>query len=122
MTLVDGVEETEETVKVLKQQVRSVIGPFATPEYIIVTAVRSVSLMGALLQCLHATLLIRSDCPQQQALPKTRSGKIMRRILRKLASGQTELGDVSTLADSSVVDTLKAKVADVLKNQGCKKK
>ena len=54
VTLVDGVEETEETVKVLKQQVRSVIGPFATPEYIIVTAVRSVSPMGALLQCVHA--------------------------------------------------------------------
>lgn len=45
----------------------------------------------------------------------------MRRILRKLASGQTELGDVSTLADSSVVDTLKAKVADVLKTQGKQK-
>jgi acetyl-CoA synthetase len=41
------------------------------------------------------------------ALPKTRSGKIMRRILRKVAEGQsTGLGDISTLADPSVVDAL----------------
>ena len=41
-------------------------------------------------------------------LPKTRSGKIMRRILRKLAAGETEgLGDTSTLADPGVVDNLK---------------
>ena len=40
-------------------------------------------------------------------LPKTRSGKIMRRILRKIAEGNThDLGDLSTLADPSVVDTL----------------
>lgn len=40
-------------------------------------------------------------------LPKTRSGKIMRRILRKIAGGQLdELGDTSTLADPVVVDTL----------------
>ncbi len=41
------------------------------------------------------------------ALPKTRSGKIMRRILTKIAAGNTkELGDTSTLADPAVVDTL----------------
>lgn len=41
------------------------------------------------------------------SLPKTRSGKIMRRILRKIASRQLdELGDISTLADPSVVDQL----------------
>ena len=41
------------------------------------------------------------------ALPKTRSGKIMRRILRKIAEGDVEnLGDISTLADPSVVDIL----------------
>lgn len=46
-------------------------------------------------------------------LPKTRSGKIMRRILRKIASRQLEeLGDISTLADPSVVDQLIA-LADV---------
>ena len=40
-------------------------------------------------------------------LPKTRSGKIMRRILRKIAEGDTSnLGDISTLADPSVVETL----------------
>ena len=40
-------------------------------------------------------------------LPKTRSGKIMRRILRKVASNETEdLGDITTLADPSIVDTL----------------
>ena len=41
-------------------------------------------------------------------LPKTRSGKVMRRILRKIAEGRgSELGDVSTLADPSVVDQIK---------------
>ena len=42
-------------------------------------------------------------------LPKTRSGKIMRRILRKIAEGNADdLGDTSTLADPSVVESLKA--------------
>ena len=42
-------------------------------------------------------------------LPKTRSGKVMRRILRKVAEGQPDaLGDVSTLADPSVVEAIKA--------------
>jgi acetyl-CoA synthetase len=46
------------------------------------------------------------------SLPKTRSGKIMRRILRKIAEGETGgLGDISTLADPSVVD-------DLIKNAG----
>ena len=47
-----------------------------------------------------------------QGLPKTRSGKIMRRILRKIAEGQTsDLGDTSTLLDPSIVDEiLKGKV------------
>lgn len=39
-------------------------------------------------------------------LPKTRSGKIMRRILRKIAAGDRNVGDVSTLADESIVDIL----------------
>ena len=43
------------------------------------------------------------------ALPKTRSGKIMRRILRKIAEGETSgFGDISTLADPTVVDALVA--------------
>jgi hypothetical protein len=46
------------------------------------------------------------------ALPKTRSGKIMRRILRKIANNESkELGDISTLADESVVEVLIQKVA-----------
>lgn len=49
------------------------------------------------------------------ALPKTRSGKIMRRILRKLAVGEvSELGDMSTLADSSIVDELILELKDRL--------
>ena len=63
----------------LKKQVRASIGPIATPDFI------------------HLT----------PALPKTRSGKIMRRILRKIAENDTSnLGDTSTLADPSVVDAL----------------
>jgi acetyl-CoA synthetase len=63
----------------LKQQVRQVIGPIATPDEVRVT----------------------------HGLPKTRSGKIMRRILRKIASGEADqLGDISTLADPSVVEAL----------------
>jgi acetyl-CoA synthetase len=65
--------------KTLKGHVRSVIGPIATPD----------KLQFAV------------------GLPKTRSGKIMRRILRKIAAGDVEnLGDTSTLADPSVVDNL----------------
>lgn len=39
-------------------------------------------------------------------LPKTRSGKIMRRVLRKIAAGDRNVGDISTLADESIVNTL----------------
>jgi acetyl-CoA synthetase len=39
-------------------------------------------------------------------LPKTRAGKIMRRVLKKIANGETELGDISTMADSTVVGIL----------------
>ncbi|MGB7396466.1 MAG: acetyl-coenzyme A synthetase, partial [Candidatus Macondimonas sp.] len=69
-----------ELVQALQQQVRKAIGPIAKPDRIQITA----------------------------GLPKTRSGKIMRRILRKLAAGETDgLGDTSTLADPGVVDNLK---------------
>ena len=79
VTLNAGVEYTEELRGELKQQVRSVIGPIATPDFI------------------HWA----------PALPKTRSGKIMRRILRKIATDETDqIGDVSTLADPSVVESL----------------
>jgi acetyl-CoA synthetase len=74
-----GVEAGEALRKELVQWVRSEIGPIATPDAV------------------HFA----------PALPKTRSGKIMRRILRKIAEGDvSSLGDTSTLADPSVVDTL----------------
>ncbi len=77
--LKQGQEASEELRKTLVQHVRKHIGPIATPDRI------------------HFT----------DALPKTRSGKIMRRILRKIADGHIEeVGDVSTLADPSVVNAL----------------
>ena len=79
VTLNAGVEATEDMVAALKQQVRKEIGPIATPDHI------------------HLT----------PGLPKTRSGKIMRRILRKIAENDfASLGDTSTLADPSLVDGL----------------
>ncbi|MHC5066082.1 MAG: acetate--CoA ligase [Planctomycetota bacterium] len=71
----------KEIVTALRAQVRTVIGPIATPDAIQVVP----------------------------GLPKTRSGKIMRRILRKVAAGEyEELGDISTLADPSVVEQIVA--------------
>ncbi|MFZ9531769.1 MAG: AMP-binding enzyme, partial [Candidatus Fonsibacter ubiquis] len=70
---------SEALTKELKDLVRKIIGPLATPDLI------------------HYT----------PGLPKTRSGKIMRRILRKVAENQFEnLGDTSTLADPTVVQSL----------------
>jgi acetyl-CoA synthetase len=71
--------EPNELVGTLKEQVRHVIGPIATPDRIQITP----------------------------GLPKTRSGKIMRRILRKIAEGEYDaLGDITPLADPSVVEAL----------------
>jgi len=79
VTLVVGAEPSDELEKELKQLVRTDIGPIATPDLIQFTP----------------------------ALPKTRSGKIMRRILRKIAENEFgALGDTSTLADPSLVDAL----------------
>ncbi len=73
------VEPSEELKKELVQHVRKEIGPIATPDKI----------------------------QFAEGLPKTRSGKIMRRILKKIAAGEVEdLGDTTTLADPSVVDQL----------------
>ncbi len=83
VTLKAGIGPSDELRGALKTHVRKEIGPIATPEFIQFT----------------------------DGLPKTRSGKIMRRILRKIAAGETEahdFGDTSTLADPSVVDTLVA--------------
>ncbi len=47
-------------------------------------------------------------------LPKTRSGKIMRRILRKIAAGEDDLGDISTLADPSIIPQLQEKRKEIM--------
>ena len=79
VTLMNGQEPTEELRKELEKWVRTEIGPIAKPDLI----------------------------QWAPGLPKTRSGKIMRRILRKIAENDhSTLGDTSTLADSSVVDDL----------------
>jgi acetyl-CoA synthetase len=79
VTLKDGFKATDDLKKTLVGHVRSVIGPIASPDKL-------------------------QFAP---GLPKTRSGKIMRRILRKIAHNQLEdLGDTSTLADPTVVDSL----------------
>jgi acetyl-CoA synthetase len=79
VTLVEGVKESDELKKELIMHVRKEIGPIAAPEAI-------------------------QFAP---ALPKTRSGKILRRILRKIAEKSTDnLGDITTLADPSVVEAL----------------
>uniref|UniRef100_A0A7S0D9Y5 Acetyl-coenzyme A synthetase n=1 Tax=Amorphochlora amoebiformis TaxID=1561963 RepID=A0A7S0D9Y5_9EUKA len=78
VTLTNAYENSIELVGALKQAVRSSIGGFARPDYILAT----------------------------DSLPKTRSGKIMRRLLRKIATKDKNLGDVSTLADPKVVDKL----------------
>ena len=79
VTLISGVEPTDALRKELVAWVRKEIGPIATPDAI----------------------------QWAPGLPKTRSGKIMRRILRKIAANETEgLGDTSTLADPGVVTDL----------------
>ncbi|XP_074867823.1 acetyl-coenzyme A synthetase, cytoplasmic isoform X2 [Carettochelys insculpta] len=78
VTLRDGSEFTKALMQELRKQVREKIGPIATPDYI-----------------QHAP-----------SLPKTRSGKIMRRILRKIAKNDRELGDISTVADPAVITHL----------------
>lgn len=79
VTLMTGESASDDVETGIKQAVRQHIGPIATPDKIQFTP----------------------------ALPKTRSGKIMRRILRKIAEGDiSDLGDTSTLADPTVVDAL----------------
>ncbi|XP_007543948.1 acetyl-coenzyme A synthetase, cytoplasmic isoform X2 [Poecilia formosa] len=78
VTLNDGVAFSQALEAELRKQVREKIGAIATPDYI-------------------------QNAP---GLPKTRSGKIMRRVLRKIACDEKDMGDISTLADSSVVDEL----------------
>ena len=83
VTLKTGIEKSDDLRKELVAHVRTLIGPIATPEKI----------------------------QWADGLPKTRSGKIMRRILKKVAAGEIgDLGDTTTLADPSVVD-------DIVKNR-----
>ncbi len=83
VTLMEGVEQSDELLAELRAWVRKEIGPIATPDFI----------------------------QWAPGLPKTRSGKIMRRILRKVAENDHgNLGDTSTLADPSVV-------ADIIENR-----
>jgi acetyl-CoA synthetase len=77
--LKDGYDADEELVGELRNEVRRHIGAFATPDQILIAP----------------------------GLPKTRSGKIMRRILRKIAANESDdLGDISTLADPTVIPAL----------------
>ncbi len=78
VTLKAGIEPSDDIMKELKTWVRKEIGPIATPEFI----------------------------QFADGLPKTRSGKIMRRVLRKIVEGSSDFGDTSTLADPSVVTDL----------------
>jgi acetyl-CoA synthetase len=79
VTLKAGVEPSDTLKKELRDHVRAEIGPLASPDVI----------------------------QWAPGLPKTRSGKIMRRILRKIAEGHPDqLGDISTLADPAVVADL----------------
>lgn len=79
VTLAMGIEPSDAIAQDLKQWVRKTLGPIATPDHIQFTP----------------------------ALPKTRSGKIMRRILRKIAEGETSnLGDTSTLTNPEIVEEL----------------
>jgi len=75
----DGVAASEESKNLIRNSVRQIIGAFASPDIVQFVA----------------------------GLPKTRSGKIMRRILRKIAEGErSEFGDISTLADPGVVEKI----------------
>jgi len=90
VSLMDGVQPDDALKKTLVQFVRKEIGPIAAPDII------------------HWA----------PALPKTRSGKIMRRILRKIAANEADqLGDISTLADPSVVDNLKSSYLEMFSKE-----
>ncbi|MFQ5778797.1 MAG: acetyl-coenzyme A synthetase, partial [Terriglobia bacterium] len=83
VTLKESTDHYAELVEELREHVVQKIGAFARPERIIFTA----------------------------DLPKTRSGKIMRRLLRDIAEGRA-LGDTTTLADPTVLETLKSRYAE----------
>ena len=91
--LKNGMEESPDLIAELRKGVRSEVGAFCSPDLIVVSP----------------------------SLPMTRSGKIMRRILRKIVCGETDsLGDTSTLADPSIVDSLIDKVNTLQKEKNKK--
>jgi len=92
VTMNDGCKFTPEIEAALKLMIREKIAPFATPDYI-------------------------QEAP---GLPKTRSGKIMRRVLKKIANNERDLGDISTMADSSVVEVLFTKREEMMKSKAKK--
>jgi len=77
--LKEGIEPTDDLVKELRSHVGKVIGPIAKPDKIQFT----------------------------EQLPKTRSGKIMRRILKSIAEGKEDVGNTTTLVNPEIVDKLK---------------
>ena len=80
VTVKEGIKTNRELGEELKKHVRKVIGPVATPDEVRFAA----------------------------ALPKTRSGKIMRRLLKQIAAGETLKGDTTTLEDINVIAALSA--------------
>jgi len=86
VTMNEGAEFLQDTKNQLKLLIREKIAPFASPDFI-------------------------QEAP---GLPKTRSGKIMRRVLKKIAADDHELGDISTMADSTVVQVLFDKRTEML--------
>jgi len=86
VTLNAGANFSKDITTKLKMMIREKIAPFATPDFI-------------------------QEAP---GLPKTRSGKIMRRVLKKIAADDHDLGDISTMADSSVVQVLFAKREEMM--------
>lgn len=81
VTCKKDIESSPELIQELRNTVAKFVGRFAKPDDVVITP----------------------------SVPKTRSGKIMRRLLRKIASGETDigkLGDISTLADSTIVAKL----------------
>jgi acetyl-CoA synthetase len=78
VTVKQGIDAKPELREALKKHVRTMIGPVATPDEIRFT----------------------------EGLPKTRSGKIMRRLLKEIAAGKTVTGDTTTLEDFSILARL----------------
>jgi len=89
ITLNEGAVFGDSVQAELKTLIRTKIAPFAMPDYI-------------------------QSAP---GLPKTRSGKIMRRVLKKIANNERDLGDISTMADSSVVEVLFTKREEMMQNK-----